>query len=133
MARPHFKFWLDTEKPDELWLLEQIPILKRNNLFSRFIRDGLTFCIQLQEFKLDVATVYHLLADLRHGNTETLFVLFPHLKPTFERVGGNGFIGLGEAGAPASSFALPDLPQAVIEEAHPDLESMGEEFLDFIS
>ncbi|MEZ4672594.1 MAG: hypothetical protein R3E39_32235 [Anaerolineae bacterium] len=131
MARPKVEFWLNTNKPDEQWLLEQIPILKANNQFSRFVRDGLTFCIQLQELKLDVASVYHLLVDLRNGNTDRLFALFPHVRTMFEQGRVNGWTGVETP--PRVPFGTLQLPQAAATEAELDLEAIGEDFLDFIS
>lgn len=131
MTRPRIDFWLNTNKPDELWLLQQITHLKANNLFSRFVRDGLTLAIQLHGWALDARSVYRLLADLRDGNTDLLFAMFPHIRATLERGGGNGFIGREEV--PALRSPLPELPQVVVQTAPPDLAVMGEEFLDFIS
>lgn len=133
MARPRIEFWLDTNKPDEWWLLEQIPLLKKNNLFSKFVRDGLTLVIQLHEWKLDARTVYRLLADLRDGNTDVLTELFPHIRSKIDGGGRNSWAGLGEGGAPPSLSRQTSLPQATVTEAEIDLEAIGEDFLDFIS
>jgi hypothetical protein len=58
--RLRFTFWLDMQKPDETELAETIEILKQNRSFVATIRDGI-----------------RLICDLKAGQTEVLFELFP--------------------------------------------------------
>ena len=58
--RMKFMFWLDTTKADEEQLIEQVEALKQTRLFSKTIRDGI-----------------RLICDLRAGQTDILFELFP--------------------------------------------------------
>ena len=60
--RLKFTFWLDVNKDDEYKLVEQIDELKQKRLFSQTIRDGI-----------------RLICDLKDGNTDVLFELFPWL------------------------------------------------------
>jgi hypothetical protein len=61
--RLKFMFWLDCAKADEEKLCEQIEVLKQKRLFSKTIRDGM-----------------RLICDLREGQTDVLFELFPWVK-----------------------------------------------------
>lgn len=61
--RIKFMFWLDSTKPDEARLMEQVELLKGDRLFSKTIRDGI-----------------RLICDLRAGRTEVLFELFPWVR-----------------------------------------------------
>lgn len=56
-------FWLDMRKVDEAELAETIETLKQNRSFAATIRDGI-----------------RLICDLRAGQTEVLFELFPWVK-----------------------------------------------------
>ena len=55
-----FTFWLDATKADEDELIDQIEILKQQRLFAKTIRDGI-----------------RLICDLRAGQVDVLFELFP--------------------------------------------------------
>ena len=61
--RMKFMFWLDTTKADEEQLIEQVEALKQTRLFSKTIRDGI-----------------RLICDLRAGQTDILFELFPWVR-----------------------------------------------------
>jgi hypothetical protein len=61
--RIQFKFWLDIVKDDEYALAEEAIHLKNRRGFSRTIRDGL-----------------RLILDLRAGQVDVLFELFPWVK-----------------------------------------------------
>lgn len=56
-------FWLDVAKPDELALAEQIEELKQEREFARTLRSGI-----------------RLICDLKKGQTDVLFELFPWVK-----------------------------------------------------
>jgi hypothetical protein len=56
-------FWLDVTKTEEYQLAEAIEDLKTKRSFTRTIRDGI-----------------RLITDLRAGNTDVLFELFPWVK-----------------------------------------------------
>lgn len=58
--RLRFTFWLDLNKPDENAIAELIATLKEKNLFVKTVRDGI-----------------RLICDLRAGQLDTLFELFP--------------------------------------------------------
>jgi hypothetical protein len=60
--RPKFFFWLDTAKPEENYLVETCERLKRQRKFTKTVRDGI-----------------RLIEDLKHGRTEVLIELFPHI------------------------------------------------------
>jgi hypothetical protein len=66
MARGRFTFWLDFRKDDELVLAETIDDLKRKRGFASAIRDGL-----------------RLIVDLRAGQLDVLFELFPWVQVEF--------------------------------------------------
>lgn len=66
--RIQFKFWLDIVKNDEYALAEQAMHLKNKRGFSRTIRDGL-----------------RLILDLRAGQVDVLFELFPWVKEKVEQ------------------------------------------------
>jgi hypothetical protein len=61
--RLRFTFWLDMRKTDEAELAETIETLKLNRSFAATIRDGI-----------------RLICDLRAGQTDVLFELFPWIK-----------------------------------------------------
>ena len=61
--RLRFTFWLDMRKTDEAQLAETIETLKLNRSFAATIRDGI-----------------RLICDLRAGQTDVLFELFPWIK-----------------------------------------------------
>lgn len=61
--RIRFTFWLDMQKRDEAELAQAIESLKQNRSFAATIRDGI-----------------RLMCDLRAGQTEVLFELFPWVK-----------------------------------------------------
>ena len=79
MARYRFNFWLDSQKDDELLLMEDIDALKRQRLFSQTIRDGI-----------------RLMMDLRRGSFDVLIELFPDIRHHIiepgqgDNGGGNG-------------------------------------------
>jgi len=58
-----YRFWLDMEKPNEEQLADKIELLKNARQFTATIRDGI-----------------RLICDLRAGNTDVLFELFPQFK-----------------------------------------------------
>lgn len=64
--RIKFMFWLDVTREDEFAVAEQIDILKEKRLFSKTIRDGI-----------------RLICDLRKGQVDVLFELFPWVKAEF--------------------------------------------------
>lgn len=64
--RKRYKFWLNILKDDEFELAEELDTLKKRRLFTPTIRDGI-----------------RLILDLRKGNMEILFELFPHLQEKF--------------------------------------------------
>lgn len=66
MARYRFSFWLDCKKDDELLLAETVDNLKRNRSFTATIRDGI-----------------RLISDLRAGQLDVLFELFPWVRAEF--------------------------------------------------
>ena len=66
MARFKFQFWLDADKDDELLLMEEIDELKSKRSFTKTIRDGI-----------------RLICDLRKGQVDVLFELFPWVKAEF--------------------------------------------------
>lgn len=66
MAREKFKFWLDTNKDDELLVAEQINELKQGRQFTSTIRDGI-----------------RLICDLKAGRLDVLFELFPWVRAEF--------------------------------------------------
>lgn len=61
--RKRFVFWLDIQREDENRLAEIIENLKERRSFVKTIRDGI-----------------RLIVDLRQGNTDVLFELFPWLQ-----------------------------------------------------
>ena len=61
--RLRFTFWLDIQKADEAELAHAIEDLKQNRTFASTIRDGI-----------------RLICDLRAGQTNVLFELFPWIK-----------------------------------------------------
>lgn len=63
--RLRFPFWLDLNKPDEAEVADAIAILKEQRSFSKTIRDGI-----------------RLICDLRAGQVDVLFELFPWVKET---------------------------------------------------
>ena len=65
--RLRFTFWLDVQKRDEAVLAETIETLKQNRTFASTIRDGI-----------------RLVCDLRAGQTEVLFELFPWVKDALQ-------------------------------------------------
>src|SRR5687768_6376800 len=66
--RIQFKFWLDIVKDDEYTLAEQALHLKNKRGFSRTIRDAL-----------------RLILDLRAGQVDVLFELFPWVKEKLQQ------------------------------------------------
>lgn len=66
--RMKFMFWLDSAKPDEDRLIEQVEQLKQNRLFTRTLRDGI-----------------RLICDLRAGNIEVLMELFPWVREAMQQ------------------------------------------------
>ncbi|MBA3867555.1 MAG: hypothetical protein H0X30_00220 [Anaerolineae bacterium] len=91
MARKRIEFWLDENKPNEQWLLDNIPMLKSKWVFSRCMREGLELLIHFRAWSIKAADVYELLVDLREGNLDKLLAMFPHLRAKFDggRVGEN--------------------------------------------
>lgn len=74
MTRYRFSFWLDSQKSDEKGLHQLVNNLKAERQFASAIRDGL-----------------RLICDLRAGNTDVLYELFPNLRPPVViNRGGNG-------------------------------------------
>lgn len=65
--RLKFMFWLDSTKPDEDSLIEQVEQLKQERLFVKTIRDGI-----------------RLIIDLREGNLDVLMELFPWTKDALQ-------------------------------------------------
>ena len=65
--RMKFMFWLDVTKRGEDELIGQIEDLKRERLFAKTIRDGI-----------------RMICDLRAGQTDVLFELFPWVKDTLQ-------------------------------------------------
>jgi hypothetical protein len=61
--RYRFEFWLDSNKNDELLLMEEIAALKKKRLFAQTIRDGI-----------------RLIVDLRRGSFDVLVELFPEMR-----------------------------------------------------
>ncbi len=61
--RVKFMFWIDAAKKEGDDLIEQIEGLKRERLFAKTLRDGI-----------------RLICDLRAGQTDVLFDLFPWIK-----------------------------------------------------
>jgi hypothetical protein len=80
MARKRIEFWLDENKPNEQWLLDNIPMLKSKWVFSRCMREGLELLIHFRAWSIKAADVYELLLDLREGNLDKLLSMFPHLR-----------------------------------------------------
>lgn len=66
MGRKRFEFWLDTAKNNEGELVDVIEKLKSRRSFISTIRDGI-----------------RLIVDLRAGNTDVLFELFPWLQEKY--------------------------------------------------
>lgn len=73
MTRYRFSFWLDSRKSDEKGLHQLVNNLKAERQFTSAIRDGL-----------------RLICDLRAGNTDVLYELFPNLRPPVVINGGGG-------------------------------------------
>ena len=73
MARKRIEFWLDEKKPNEQWLLQNIPVLKSKWIFSRCMREGLELLIYFKEWSIKANDVYDLIVDLRAGNLDKLF------------------------------------------------------------
>jgi hypothetical protein len=65
--RLRFTFWLDMQKADEAALAETVEILKQNRSFVATIRDGI-----------------RLICDLKAGQTEVLFELFPWVREAIQ-------------------------------------------------
>jgi hypothetical protein len=59
-------FWLDLNREDEKEIAEQVAILKENRTFVKTVRDGI-----------------RLICDLRKGQVDVLFELFPWVKAEF--------------------------------------------------
>jgi len=66
MARIMFRFWLDDTKQDENELIGQVETLKQKRKFTETIRQGI-----------------ELITDLRNGNLDVLFKLFPWVQAEF--------------------------------------------------
>jgi len=66
MARKRFIFWLDDTKGQEYQLIAEVGELKKQRSFSQTIRDGI-----------------RLICDLRDGNLDVLFELFPWVRVEF--------------------------------------------------
>jgi len=73
MTRFKFQFWLDANKDDELLLMEEIDHLKSQRSFTKTIRDGI-----------------RLIVDLKRGNYDVLFELFPHTRDRFSASSSGG-------------------------------------------
>jgi len=73
MTRFKFEFWLDSDKDDELLLMEDIDELKQNRLFVKTIRDGI-----------------RLIMDLRRGSFDVLIELFPDIRKHIREDNGDG-------------------------------------------
>lgn len=63
IPRKEFKFWLRTDRDDDLRLMEFIRFCKATRSFTRMVKNGL-----------------RLMWSLGEGNTSILFELFPYLK-----------------------------------------------------
>lgn len=73
-----YRFWLDMGKTNEEAIADQIELLKNERSFTQTIRDGI-----------------RLIVDLRQGNTDVLFELFPLIREKLQTTasgsnGGNG-------------------------------------------
>lgn len=90
MARKRIEFWLDEQKPNEKWLLENIPMLKSKWVFSRCMREGLELLIHFREWSIKASDVYELIIDLRAGNLDKLVSMFPHFKSKLVSNGAGG-------------------------------------------
>jgi hypothetical protein len=88
MARKRIEFWLDETKPNEKWLLQNIPMLKSKWIFSRCMREGLELLIHFKEWSIKASDVYDLIIDLRAGNLDKLLSMFPHFKSRLVSGGG---------------------------------------------
>jgi len=64
--RLRFNFWLNMEKPEEELIADKIEVLKNERSFTSVIRNGI-----------------RLICDLREGNLDVLFELFPWVKAEF--------------------------------------------------
>ena len=71
--RIRFNFWLNLDKPDESEIADKIELLKNERSFTSTIRDGI-----------------RLIVDLRKGNTDVLFELFPLMKAKLQGRAGDG-------------------------------------------
>lgn len=65
-TRERFMFWLDLAKDNEFYIAEMIAELKSTRRFTSTIRDGI-----------------RLICDLREGNLNVLFELFPWVRAEF--------------------------------------------------
>lgn len=102
MARYRFDFWLDSDKDDELLLMEDIDALKRRRLFSQTIRDGI-----------------RLIMDLRRGSFDVLIELFPDIRHHIVEPGqGSNDSGNGDD-IKAIRQQLARLEQAALQQSVP--------------
>lgn len=99
MARFRFSFWLDSEKDDELLLMEDIDALKADRMFTKTIRDGI-----------------RLMIDLRRGSFDVLFELFPDARKHL-RDDDNG--GSGGDDLKAIKAQLERLEQVTLQQQAP--------------
>lgn len=130
MARFKVPFWLDTKKPDEAWLLENIPALKERRLFSRFIREGVSLMIHFNEWGMKAQEVHDLIASLRAGETEKLLTLFPHLRGKL--AAGQGLAPTNGAGGYLMQSGKPALAPMVKAAPAADPDAIFDDFMAFI-
>lgn len=107
--RQRFVFWLDITKSHEADIAETIEELKDKRSFAKTIRDGI-----------------RLIVDLRRGNTEVLFELFPLLKSKLQAEFSGA--GLSEeklraiiweaTNAPTSGISMKPLPSNGNHQTH---------------
>ena len=102
IKRTH-KFQLNINKGIESWLHERIPMLKEQKKFSQYVREGLSLMIYFAEWGITAQSVYDLFMELRSGQTNKLFEMFPHLQPNIGQV------------APVSQPPAPDTSELAKE------------------
>ena len=110
--RLQHQFWLDANSETDNTLAELIEQLKNSKEYTNTIRRGI---------RIDF--------DLQRGRLDSLFALYPWVKELFQLGQGGG----SQQSLGISSPVHSDLPQAIVQEVEVDLQSMGEDFLDFIS
>lgn len=96
--RLQFKFWLDVERQEEEALAEYVHELKEKRMFASTIRDAL-----------------RLIWDLRNGNLDILFILFPWVYSTI--------YAQAKADLEANTV-VPEQPIGAIQEQLQRLESL---------